>query len=145
MMAMSALRITFGELPGISRFVNLVRFGFVQLCVAVFELSYVANFCVGWLRYGSIALLALRRDSWLSFSSLLGASLTLVAADVFAADISLEERTTYHGTFGKTLDCRKYMAIERMYRQAAEVNKEFGPVATLPPCFDYGIEASGKA
>ena len=118
---------------------NLVRFGFVQLCVAVFELSCVANFCVGWLGYGSIALLALRCDLWLSFSSLLRASLTLVAADVFAADISLEERTTYHGTFGKTLDCRKYMAIERLFCQAAEVNKEFGPVATLPPCFDYGI------
>ena len=47
MMAMSDLRITFGELPGISRFVNFVRFGFVQLCVAVFKLSCVANFCVG--------------------------------------------------------------------------------------------------
>ena len=58
MMAMSDLRITFGELPGISRFVNLVRFGFVQLCVAVFELSSVANFCVGKLGSGSAALLA---------------------------------------------------------------------------------------
>ena len=47
-----------------------------------FELSCVANFCVGWLDSGSIALLALRCDLWLSFSSLLGASLTLVAADV---------------------------------------------------------------
>ena len=31
------------------------------------------------------------------------------------------------------------MAIERMYRQAAEVNRDFGPIATLPPCFDYGV------
>ena len=40
-MAMSDLRITFGELPGISRFVNLVRFGFVQLCVAAIDILYV--------------------------------------------------------------------------------------------------------
>ena len=31
------------------------------------------------------------------------------------------------------------MAIERMYRQAAEVNRDFGPIASLPPCFDYGV------
>ena len=62
----------------------LIWFDFVvvQFCVAVFELSGVADFCVGWLGSGSVALLALCCDLWLSLSSLLGASLTLVAADV---------------------------------------------------------------